>query len=115
MLERRELAAGPAFEGPARETDVPCLLQYTSGSTAEPKGVMIHHRNLRQHLAALQPILPGIRSGVSWLPPYHDMGLVLKLLFAMEEGYPLTFFTPDRFHPASSPLAAGDQPLPGEF
>ena len=77
----------------------PCLLQYTSGSTAAPKGVMISHANLRAHFAALSDYQNklGLSSAVSWLPPYHDMGLVLKILFPLEAGIPLTFFSPDHF------------------
>lgn len=95
-----ELATkGSPFEGPAKEGSHPCLLQYTSGSTADPKGVMIHHRNLRHHLSALVANISGldIERGLSWLPPYHDMGLVLKLLFSIEAGFSLTFFSPDHF------------------
>jgi amino acid adenylation domain-containing protein len=100
ILDTAELAVdSDPLGGPAREGGHPCLLQYTSGSTAEPKGVMIHHRNLRHHLSALianiEPL--HIKRGLSWLPPYHDMGLVLKLLFAIEAGFSLTFFTPDHF------------------
>lgn len=80
-------------------TDGPCLLQYTSGSIARPKGVVLHHHHLRHHLAAIAGTVKplGIRSALSWLPPYHDMGLVLKLLFAVDAGFPLTFFSPDHF------------------
>jgi len=77
----------------------PCLLQYTSGSTALPKGVMISHHHLRSHYAALNVYQKNLElaSAVSWLPPYHDMGLVLKILFSLEAGIPLTFFSPDHF------------------
>ncbi|MCU0748415.1 MAG: amino acid adenylation domain-containing protein [Akkermansiaceae bacterium] len=83
---------------PAIDPALPCLLQYTSGSTAAPKGVMLHHRNFRSHYASLGMFSEfGWKSLLSWLPPYHDMGLVLKVLFAFEAGSPLTFFSPDHF------------------
>jgi acyl-CoA synthetase (AMP-forming)/AMP-acid ligase II len=76
----------------------PCLLQYTSGSTASPKGVMISHHNLRAHYQSLACFRHlELRSVLSWLPPYHDMGLVLNILYAIEAGIPLTFFSPDQF------------------
>lgn len=59
------------------------FLQYTSGSTSEPKGVMISHENLSHNLAM---IIHELRANtetinVSWLPQYHDMGLIGKILF----------------------------------
>lgn len=92
MLERDPLDRPPVASG---ET---CLLQYTSGSTASPKGVMISHGNLRAHFRSLECFRHlDLRSVLSWLPPYHDMGLVLKILYAIEAGIPLTFFSPDHF------------------
>lgn len=87
------------FIPPLRRNPGPCLLQYTSGSTATPKGVMIHHENLRQHFTAASSRWRNleIRSAVSWLPPYHDMGLVLKILYSLESGIPLTLLSPDHF------------------
>ncbi|MES2439182.1 MAG: amino acid adenylation domain-containing protein [Verrucomicrobiota bacterium] len=83
---------------PAVDPASPCLLQYTSGSTAEPKGVMISHSNFRAHFASLLAREDlHFRSLMSWLPPYHDMGLVLKILYAFELGSVLTFFTPEHF------------------
>ena len=100
VFDTLELAAsGDTLDQPVKEGSHPCLLQYTSGSTAEPKGVAIHHRNLRHHSSALFSNIESleIRQALSWLPPYHDMGLVLKILFALEAGFALTFFTPDHF------------------
>jgi len=62
------------------------LLQYTSGSTAEPKGVMLSHRSLQANFASLsQARLSGRETVqerfVSWLPQYHDMGLVSGVLY----------------------------------
>jgi 1-acyl-sn-glycerol-3-phosphate acyltransferase len=75
MLRRR--AAGPAPSPPIRATNL-AFLQYTSGSTGAPKGVMLNHANL---LANIRAMAAHIDAGpddvfVSWLPLYHDMGLI---------------------------------------
>lgn len=69
-----------------------CFLQYTSGSTSEPKGVMISHANLAHNLSC---IIEELKAGedtivVSWLPQYHDMGLIgsyLGCLYCGGSGY----------------------------
>ncbi|MDB5797022.1 MAG: hypothetical protein JWP36_924 [Paucimonas sp.] len=75
------------------------LLQYTSGSTARPKGVVLLHRHINANLAMLRQALePGPDSaGVSWLPPYHDMGLIGGLLFPLYCGFPVTLIAPAVF------------------
>ena len=75
------LAAAPspdALESPAADPERLVILQYTSGSTSEPKGVMIPDRVLRANLDAIH-IATRMQPDevmVSWLPLYHDMGLV---------------------------------------
>ena len=60
------------------------FLQYTSGSTSDPKGVMVTHENLLNNCDAVVDHLP---IGVSWLPQYHDMGLIgYYLFFALKGG-----------------------------
>jgi acyl-CoA synthetase (AMP-forming)/AMP-acid ligase II len=58
------------------------FLQYTSGSTSEPKGVMVSHGNLLNNLYIFDSVakLSTNDSGCSWLPPYHDMGLIGGIL-----------------------------------
>jgi fatty-acyl-CoA synthase len=69
-----------SFTPPALDADDVCFLQFTSGSTSRPKGVMVTHRNLISNASAfLGP--HGLNRnaedvGVSWLPLYHDMGLI---------------------------------------
>src|SRR5260221_7058499 len=67
------------------------LLQYPSGSTGNPKGVMLTHANLLANIRAIGEAL-GVRSddvGVSWLPLYHDMGLIGSWLMPLYFGLPV--------------------------
>lgn len=68
--------------------DQVAFLQFTSGSTGTPKGVMVTHGNLIANLRAIQDrfALSTESVGVSWLPPYHDMGLVAGILGAVHVG-----------------------------
>lgn len=80
------------------------ILQYTSGSTSEPKGVMIPDRVLGANLDAIVEatgLTPGPDVGVSWLPLYHDMGLVGLLGTTMTSGVDLVLAAPTDFlgHP----------------
>lgn len=72
-----ESAAGAWSDSGIKPADL-ALLQYTSGSTAEPKGVMLTHANLMANCAAIQQALGASAEsrGVFWLPFYHDMGLI---------------------------------------
>jgi acyl-CoA synthetase (AMP-forming)/AMP-acid ligase II len=71
-------AAAPSWSPPGPEPSSPAFLQYTSGSTSAPKGVVITHANLVHNSARIQRAFrtgPESR-GVFWLPLYHDMGLI---------------------------------------
>jgi thioester reductase-like protein len=75
------------------------LLQYTSGSTSAPRGVMVGHDNLLRNLAC---IYWGENNGpesvsVSWLPMTHDMGLVEGVMQPLYSGHPVFLFSPRRF------------------
>jgi acyl-CoA synthetase (AMP-forming)/AMP-acid ligase II len=78
-----EEAADPdAWTAPRTGPDDLAFLQYTSGSTSRPRGVMVTHRNLLANQEALRHLLgtsPADRF-TSWLPHYHDMGLIAHVL-----------------------------------
>ncbi len=80
---------------PALVGDDLAFLQYTSGSTGSPKGVMVSHANL---LANQRMIAAAYRvdepSCVSWLPPFHDMGLIGTILGPIYQDGPATLFSP---------------------
>lgn len=75
------------------------FLQYTSGSTAAPKGVRVTHRNLQANLALMAGVVGyGDRMRmVTWLPPYHDMGLIGALLLPLSVGGSVLAFSPVDF------------------
>ena len=75
------------------------LLQYTSGSTSTPKGVTVTHANLAHNSEALrQAFHLGAHSvSVSWLPSFHDMGLVDGVLQPLYTGFPAYLMAPSSF------------------
>ncbi len=75
------------------------FLQYTSGSTGAPKGVMLSHANLMHNSAMISYAFEHTRSGSGcfWLPLYHDMGLIGGILQPLYMGKPNTLFSPTHF------------------
>lgn len=75
---------------PVVTRDTVALLQYTSGSTAEPKGVEISHGNLLHNSDYISRIFPFNPNGVtvSWLPAFHDMGLMNGIIQPVYKGRP---------------------------
>jgi 1-acyl-sn-glycerol-3-phosphate acyltransferase len=75
------------------------LIQYTSGSTGDPKGVVLSHQNLLANIRAIGEALAigPDDVGVSWLPLYHDMGLIGAWLGALYFGIPITILSPLAF------------------
>jgi thioester reductase-like protein len=67
------------------------FLQYTSGSTSDPRGVMVTHANVLENARTTIPPAP---VGVSWLPQYHDMGLIGAYLFPAVQGGSTWGFSP---------------------
>ena len=94
-----------ALESPDDDPERLVILQYTSGSTSEPKGVMIHDRVLAANIDAAceAASLRDDEVMVSWLPLYHDMGLVGFLAIPMTTGVDLVQAAPQDFmaHPGN--------------
>jgi fatty-acyl-CoA synthase len=89
-----------AYHRPPDDPDALAILQYTSGSTAEPKGVMLPHRCVTANLDAIVEaarIDATTDRAVSWLPLYHDMGLIGCLTTPMTVGFDLLLAAPQDF------------------
>jgi FkbH-like protein len=84
---------------PAVTAESTAFLQYTSGSTALPKGVMVSHRNILQNERMIQTQCSQTAEStvVSWLPQYHDMGLIGSLLQPLYVGSLGVFMSPSAF------------------
>ncbi len=103
--EPRDSAPSPGVWRPvenlsheAHEDEI-AFLQYTSGSTGDPKGVTLTHANL---LANIRAIVDGVGlqpedSAVSWLPLYHDMGLIGAWMVPLYSGNPVAIMSPLAF------------------
>ncbi len=86
-----------ACPGPAMDSIA--YLQYTSGSTRTPRGVMISHANVTHHLGAMQTALGYGPDSVSicWMPHFHDYGLVEGVLLPLFNGTPTYLMSPFTF------------------
>lgn len=103
LAEVEWIATDTAPEGGEVEVARPALtdmafLQYTSGSTRAPRGVMLSHENLLDNsnliAGTFEHIPDGEHSGLIWLPPYHDMGLIGGVLQPVHVGGPCILMSP---------------------
>jgi amino acid adenylation domain-containing protein len=80
---------------PPSDSDI-AFLQYTSGSTAAPKGVMVSHGNMLANARAFEErmAIGADDVFVTWLPLYHDMGLISGLLQPIHRGVPVALMSP---------------------
>ncbi|WP_290649827.1 AMP-binding protein [Aquisalimonas sp.] len=97
VAELRE-SAGVAARVPRTSADI-AFLQYTSGTTGQPKGVTLTHGNLLANILGIGEVIEASQDDhfVSWLPLYHDMGLIGACLGTMYHGVPLTLMSPLQF------------------
>ena len=87
------------WHAPTVGRDSVAFLQYTSGSTSSPRGVAVTHGNM---LHNSELIARGFESdsrsmGISWLPPYHDMGLIGGIVKPLFVGFPVVILSPYTF------------------
>lgn len=94
QLERGRADDWEPYE--ADERDV-ALLQYTSGSTGDPRGVMVMHGNILHCLGTMHHEDTPDVVGMTWLPPYHDMGLLGGVFVPVYSGRPIIVMSPVAF------------------
>src|SRR5271165_1432370 len=93
--------AGPVrWDAPYIDPNTPAFLQYTSGSTAEPRGAVVTHGNLEHNLGLLSAYddsPPADQVVVSWLPLFHDFGLISGMLGPVFHGATAVLMAPATF------------------
>ncbi|MGM3304669.1 fatty acyl-AMP ligase [Anabaena sp. WFMT] len=94
-----DLAMAEQWQDPQVSPDTLAYLQYTSGSTSTPKGVMISHHNIMHHCGYLQKACGYDAESVSitWMPYFHDYGLVEGLTEPLYNGHPCYVMSPLAF------------------
>lgn len=96
-----DLTAGETDDAelPVPDPQTIAFLQYTSGSTSDPKGVAVTHANLLTNLEMIRISLGNTSRSthVNWVPLYHDMGLILNALQAFYVGAPCVLMAPNAF------------------
>lgn len=95
------VGSGPkhAYTPIAPDQHALALLQYTSGSTSDPKGVMLTHANVLANCVSASQWMGSDpqRIGCSWLPPYHDMGLMGGIFQPIYDGFTTILMSPAHF------------------
>jgi 1-acyl-sn-glycerol-3-phosphate acyltransferase len=94
-----EVSTAPINLPPPSGSDSVALIQYTSGSTGDPKGVVLSHSNLLANIRAMGGVMEASSADVfvSWLPLYHDMGLIGAWLGCLHFAAPLYAMSPLSF------------------
>ena len=112
MIACEELSSGGGLPPAPTTPDDVALVQFTSGSTNEPRGVVLTHANIMANTRAIARKAKVTHRDrvVSWMPLYHDMGLIGFLITALGYGTSLVLMSPQRFvsDPASWMRALSD-------
>ena len=104
-IELLDLDSARPFDEVGQPLPRVAYLQYTSGSTRSPAGVIVSHRNVMANLEQERAVylsdygdtLPPELRWVSWLPFHHDMGLLFSVITPVYSGTPISFMTPIAF------------------
>lgn len=93
------LADAKAWVAPEIDAQTVAMMQYTSGSTRSPNGVVLTHHNLLHNLAAIHQVWRGDDQEIAvyWLPPHHDMGLIGAVLEMIYLGCTTVLMSPSAF------------------
>jgi long-chain fatty acid adenylase/transferase FadD26 len=88
-----------SWSGPFPQPSDIALLQYTSGSTGDPKGVMVSHANFISNTMETDDLWPveGHHAFMSWLPHFHDMGMLFGIVMPLWAGVPAYLMAPEAF------------------
>ncbi|RAU92211.1 fatty-acid--CoA ligase [Mycolicibacter senuensis] len=99
LIEDAALGDPERWVAPDIDADSTAMIQYTSGSTRSPKGVVLTHRNLMHNLEVVRQAWQGDDTGVGvyWLPPHHDMGLIGVVLEILYVGATAVLMSPTAF------------------
>ncbi len=99
VFDITELLASEPSDHVNVSADDLAFLQYTSGSTGDPKGVMLSHANLLNNIRVMGQAAQATERDVfvSWLPLYHDMGLIGAWMGGLYHGFPLVLMSPMSF------------------
>ncbi|MEO1399846.1 MAG: fatty acyl-AMP ligase [Cyanobacteria bacterium J06635_1] len=99
VTDQTDQSLAARWQNPDVSPDALAFLQYTSGSTGDPKGVMVSHANLLHNSSVIAECFghSAESQGVIWLPPYHDMGLIGGVLQPLYIGFPVCLMSPVDF------------------
>jgi len=99
VVTDRPADSADGWRAPEIRPESVAFLQYTSGSTASPKGVMVSHANVLHNQQLIRTAFrqEGSRTVVGWLPPYHDMGLIGNILQPLYSGGRAILMSPVAF------------------